>query len=220
MFKVKEIKVGTYDNYYKRDIQLQFLNDSKLTEYLQFICESGSNYQNTLKNYSGNYNIENIRLQIIAIIIAGGTIPKSIRTILNTIGGLLGLPPIEYFLLDIDGTPTPISELDYISIIKGQQLKNTWDGTNKGILDNLRTLFPSYEWDLMDDGTMNVSVYIKGQNVSEITEKLFKDGWFTPKPAGVKMSYNVIAFNVFTWDDSTQDDDNNYIKGWENGNWI
>ena len=220
MFKVKDIQIGTYENYYKRNIQLQFLNDEKFVDFMKFLCESGSSYQNKLKSYSGNYNIETLRLQIIAAIIAGGTIPQYIRTILNSIGDLLGLPPIEYFSVEIDGTPTPISELDYISLIKGQQLKNTWDGTNKGIVDNLSALFPSYEWAVYDDGTMNITIYIKGQNISPITQKLFEDGWFTPKPAGVGVSYLVAPYNTFTWDDSTQDDDNNYIKGWENGIWI
>ena len=81
-------------------------------------------------------------------------------------------------------------------------------------------LFPEYEWSVFDDGTMNVSVYIRGQNISPVIEKLFKEGWFTPKPAGVSISYLVAPYNTFNWDDSTQDDNDNYIHGWNNGLWI
>lgn len=201
MFKVKEIKVGTYDEFYKKNIQLQFLNDEKFTEFMKYLSTSSTNYQQVLKDYCEQFNLDTQQTE-----------PS--RAVLNSIGGLLGLPPIEYFSVEIDNVQTEITEQDYIMLIKGQQLKNTWDGTNQGIVNSLSVLFPEYNWSIYDTGVMNITINMVGSNISQTAQQLFSSGWFTPKPAGVGVTYNVIDFDLFTWDSATEE------EKWDNGNWI
>lgn len=216
MFTVKDIIVGTYENYYKRNIQLQFLGDSKFVQFMHELCEAGSDYQQTLADYSSTFNI-NAQLE------------SPNKHILNSIGGLLGLPPMEYFSFVVDGERQGISISDYINLIKGQQLKNTWDGTNEGILSGLNLLFPEYEWGVVDNGDMSINIFItqKETPFDIIIINLFKGGWFTPKPAGVKVSYNVVDFAPFMWDETETgvlNPETGVIEDepttWDNGKWI
>ena len=216
MFEVKDIQVGTYDNYYKRNIQLQFLGDGKFAEFMQALCSSGSDYQQVLSNYSKIFNVESL-------------LEEPNNYILNSIGGLLGLPPIQYFSFIVDGERQGITAQEYIMLIKGQQLKNNWDGTNEGIIAGVNTLFPEYEWGVADNGDMSISIFMtqKETPFDAIIINLFQGGWFTPKPAGVKVEYKIVDFAPFMWDtDETSvfnPETNQYEDEpttWDNGKWI
>ena len=207
MFEIKDIQVGTYENYYKRNIQLQFLGDSKFIEFMQELCTSGSDYQQTMANYSNLFNMST-------------QVENPNESVLNAIGGLLGLPPIQYF-----GVATQY----YINLIKGQQLKNTWNGTNEGILSGLNLLFPEYEWGVVDNGDMSINIFMtqKETPFDATIINLFKGGWFTPKPAGVKVSYNVVDFAPFMWDETETavlNPETGQLEDepttWDNGKWI
>ena len=198
MFKIKDIIVGTYENFYKQNIQMQFLNDTKFTTFMQFLCTSGSDYQNVLKDFSTRFNLDTQKTE-----------PS--KFILNSIGALLGLPPVEYF--SVNGSEALGLEY-YIMLIKGQQLKNTWDGTNMGIIENLNVLFPDYDWSVKDDGTMSIEINLKQREIpiDNTVKELFEDGWFTPKPAGVGVICNTVDFEPFSWDDENCGWDDNDVK--------
>lgn len=198
MFKVKNMNVFTYNDKYIKDIQLQFLNDAKFTEFMEELCNSGSNFQQTLATYTESFNLT-----------TQTTNPNTAT--LNAIGGLLGLPPIDYFTVNGAG----ISQETYLMIIKGQQLKNAWDGTNAGLINSLTQLFPEYGWDIYDTGEMGITIYMIQRLVpiDSTVQYLFENGWFTPKPAGIQVSYNTVTTPLFTWDSNATD------TTWDSGTW-
>lgn len=198
MFEVKNMNVFTFNDKYIKDIQLQFLNDKNFVAFMTELCDSGTDFQQTLATYTENFNLA-----------IQSTNPNTAT--LNAIGGLLGLPPIDYFTINGAG----ITLQTYLMLIKGQQLKNAWDGTNAGLINSLTQLFPEYGWDIYDTGEMGITIYMIQRLVpiDSTVEYLFENGWFTPKPAGIQVSYNTVVKPLFTWD-STQTTEN-----WDNGVW-
>lgn len=192
MFTVKTIKTTDFKELYEQNFQMQFVGDKKLKEFLAYISNLGVDYENKLVQFQDQYS----------------TISPSNETqVLNNIGKMIGLPSIEYFGID---------KTLYTTLIKGQQVKFSWDGTNEGIIKVLNTYFPQYEWAVDDTGTMAIDIYMirKDIDIDENIQNLFQSGWLTPKPAGVSVDYKVITQARLTWDSNKLD------ESWDNGVWL
>lgn len=293
MVEVKQIKTFTYDDDYKNNIQLQFLDDQKFNAFIQMLCNYSNEYQETLKQYGNLFNLNNSVTQ---------------DFIINIIGQTLGLPPIGYFgNITID---------QYMILIRGQQIKNSYNGTNQSMLDLLNTLLPQYGWVIEDTGDMILKVYLnpldtiffnatptivesstitkinidkqklktflninrnrtyrlmyfeedglwtqcnvqsttgawlptypptfnadeagvtfEGEpqngdrisiyisdiaNIDPFVEKIFNEGWLTPKPAGVGFEHDILTQRYFAWDISDETT-TPQTGGWDEGVWL
>lgn len=198
MFKIKDIKVGTFESDYQDNIQLQFNSDTKFTALLKYLSQLGIDYQQTLANLCKLYDLSNADL-------------LNNQYVLNSIGYALNLPPLSAF--------SNITPEQYLLVIKGQLAKNQWDGTNKGMTDILNSLFPQFQFVLQDIGTMQIKIsLIPLVTIDDVTKDLFKSGYFTPKPIGVDVELEIADEILFSWD-------NNYVAGppqlgaWDNSVW-
>ena len=293
MVEVKQIKTFTYDDDYKNNIQLQFLDDQKFNAFIQTLCNYSNEYQETLKQYGNLFNLNNSVTQ---------------DFIINIIGQTLGLPPMGYF--------GDITIDQYKILIRGQQIKNSYNGTNQSLLNLLNTLLPQYGWVIEDTGDMVLKVYLnpkdtiffnlttnivesstitsisvdknklqkflninknktyylmymatdglwtqcnvqsttgewlptypptfnadeagvtfdgEPQNGDRITlyvsdiadidpfvEKIFNEGWLTPKPAGVSLDYEILTYTYFAWNGGSSETTPK-TSGWNEGTWL
>lgn len=140
MVEVKQIQTFNYENDYKNNIQLQFSDDQKFNAFIQMLCDYVNEFQETLKNYGNLFNLNNT---------------NTYTFVLNTIGQILGLPPMGYF-----GDITPEQ---YKILISGQQAKNSYNGTNASLISLLNTLLPQYKWTIEDTGDMVIKVFLTPQ---------------------------------------------------------
>lgn len=195
--KIKQIQASTFKDQYRENIQLQFNDDIQFIEFVKTFATLSTNYQQTLINLNKFLTISD-NLAIVT---------EQNYFILNSIGALLNLPNIDYFanLMPKDTTGKITSYELYLLIIKGQIAKNNYDGTNKSLIDLLNSVFENkYLFILTDTGTMAItlSLYPLQGEISEAEETLFKQGWFTPKPAGVGVTLTTLSAEdtYFTWD--------------------
>lgn len=140
MVEVKQIQTFNYENDYKNNIQLQFSDDQKFNAFIQMLCDYVNEFQETLKNYGNLFNLNNT---------------NTYTFVLNTIGQILGLPPMGYF-----GDITPEQ---YKILISGQQAKNSYNGTNASLISLLNSLLPQYKWTIEDTGDMIIKVFLTPQ---------------------------------------------------------
>lgn len=135
--KIKEIKTFDYQDDYVNNIQIQFMDDAKFNAFINMLSTYANEYQETLVEYGKLFNLNNV-----------DTYPY----ILNSIGYILGLPPMGYF--------GDISTEQYKILIRGQQIKNSYNGTNASLLQILNTLLPQYGWIVEDTGDMALTIYL------------------------------------------------------------
>lgn len=185
MFQVKTLRAGTFENYYKDNIQLQFNGDQKFIEMITKFCNYGSDYQQVLIDFANSFKFDPTQFSLIS--------PEN-TYILNAIASLLNVPPIDYFGFT-DYEP-------YIKILQGQQAKNAYDGTNKGLIDILNVVFPEFQFFIEDTGIMAIKIFLipQGGTLDPILADLFEKGYFTPKPAGVAVEFNILDEIYFSWD--------------------
>lgn len=177
--EIKSIIAGTYENDYNGNIQMQFNSDNKFTAFMEMLSNYGTEYQNSLIKFGDLYNLNNEEL-------------LSNTYVLNSIGYVLNLPPLSSF-------PNITAE-QYLFIVKGQLVKNQWDGTNAGMLSILQEIFPEFQFILEDTGIMQIKIsLIPLTTIDSVTQQLFEDGYFTPKPAGVSVELSVADNIYFAW---------------------
>lgn len=131
---------------------------------------------------------------------------------LDKIGEVVGvsrkLPQTDYNL------PAVLDNETYRLLIKSKILQNRWDGTMGGWVIIMEQLFPSNAYDIVDNFDMSVDVLIIDPDFDETLVSLLSLGYILPKPSGVRINYAVVDKPIFGWDT-----DNEYIKGWDEGQW-
>lgn len=200
MFEVKNINVKDFNSKYRNNIQLQFNADQKFVSFMESLANYGVEYMQTLKTLATQFNLNN---------------PELINNtyLLNTIGYMLNLPPITSF--------PNITPEDYILLIKGQQAKNLYNGTNKSILDILNQIFEGkFRFFLEDKGNMEITIFlIPITTLSETERQLYLEGYFTPKPAGVFVTLDIAEQVYFAWDTEYSAGTIQQLAGWNTGVW-
>lgn len=208
MITLKNLYVGNFENDYRKNIQLQFNDDEKFINLISSLCQIGIDFQDILKSLSEGFQLTSGLFDNVT--------PEN-TFILNAIGSLLNIPPMNYFSEYMNEGSYDI----YLLILNGQIAKNNYDGTNIGLINTLKAIFPQYNFILEDTGEMSIKIYLipGGETtISQNIRDLFNLGYFTPKPAGVNITYVVADDIYFAFD-------TDYIAGppqlgkWDNSIW-
>lgn len=199
MFEVKNIESPTFENKYRKNIQLQFNGNTPNFELIKTLSTMGVEYMQILSTLTSQFNTNN---------------PELLNNIylLNTIGYMLNLPPITSF-------PNITSE-EYLLLIKGQQAKKLYDGTNKSLIDILNTIFAGkFRFFIEDKGKMEITIFlIPITTISNTERQLYLEGYFTPKPAGVFVTLDIAEQVYFAWD-TEYSAGPPQLAGWDTGVW-
>lgn len=157
---------------------------------------------------------------------------------LDTIGALVGMPRILNYTPG-GGQPALMPDDLYRVAIIAKVLKNTWRGTKTEIYDFWRLRLPQYPILIVVNQDMSMSVFIAGvsdtlpSDVSvfaygpegsgllgygpvsywagfpNIVRGMIRNGYFTPEPAGVRVTYSFIDAPVFSYGQN-----NAYLQGY------
>lgn len=114
---------------------------------------------------------------------------------LDCFSNLLGIKPYDYMKKYVeDNNISSLTYNDYILILNGKQIQNSYNGTNIQIFNTLKSIFKDeYDFTLQENNVMQITYTLKEQYspLTPTIEFLFKQGYFTPKPLGVEISYVV-----------------------------
>lgn len=159
---------------------------------------------------------------------------------LDIIGQQLGQGRVVDFTPEGGVSPTLNDDM-YRLVLKARVLLNGWKGTRQEVYDYWQRVFPQYGIQIVDgqDMTMNYVLYGLPLDPSALMpftwgasglgwgqgywtlfgggllRELFRNGYLTPEPAGVAVTYSFSDSAVFAWNQ-----DNDYLKGWSEGTWL
>lgn len=241
---LKNITPQTFDTY-RKNIQLQFNDDTNFIDFMQSICNYGIEYQQTLINF--NYLMNFFKQDTYPPL---NFVNPQNKFILNSIGSLLNLPPIDYFYdyFEKDTSGNIESYNLYTLLIRGQMAKNLYNGTNSstpyltddstgqsliqrfnltsngmGLLEVLKFVYKeSYKFFITDNGDMSLQIDILPLNPMTTGEQqLWLEGWLIPKPAGVNISLQILSGDdsYFAWDIPYQQGPPKLTSTWNTGVW-
>ena len=114
---------------------------------------------------------------------------------------------------DVDIPPT-LNDDYYRKVLLSAIYKTHYDGTRQGLMDIMTALFPDLAYDIVDNQDMSYTVMIIDPMITDTDRALIFNGFILPKPAGIKVNYNVLLTPLFGWDMSSA-----FVKGWDEGSW-
>lgn len=132
---------------------------------------------------------------------------------LDIIGEYIGVPRELPFQPTI-GSPLLIDD-DYRTILKASIIKNKWQGTIGEIFQLWEELLPDLYLIIKDNQDMSMDMVVGGAN--DLVKELIENGYFAPKPMGVKINYTFLPPTdvIFGYDT-----DSSFIQGYDYGIWI
>ena len=188
------IRIPTYDNRYKYDIQAQFGNDSKFVAWCNVLAQIATSYITTLDDFSNAINLSVVQN-------SNYTTEQKIVA-LNCIGSVLNLPTYEFFVNKY-GSEFNIDL--YALIIRGAQANRQYDGTSNFIITTLAQLFgDTYEFIVEDNQDMSVNIILYSADLTSLDITIYNDGWFVPKTAGVQYILLTTALDPSYWNDGSE----------------
>lgn len=132
---------------------------------------------------------------------------------LDIIGEYVGLKR------ELNFQPTTASPVldddDYRTLIRASIIKNTWKGTIGEIYELWEEILPGLYLIIKDNQDMTMDMIVGGAN--DLIKELIENGYFAPKPMGVKINYTFLPAGdeIFGYDTNT-----NFIRGYDEGVWI
>lgn len=169
-------------------------------------------------------------------------IDEAVGDQLDVLGAILGLPRKVNFQPG-GGASAILSDDFYRIALKAKIIQNQWKGTKNEIYDFWETFLPQYPVLILDNEDMSMSVLVAGmpndlagtksfgydapddevggydegywEPFNGVLRDLVLNGYFTPKPAGVSVSYSFLEDPVFGYDLSSD-----LMKGYDEGEWI
>ena len=139
-------------------------------------------------------------------------IDNAIGDQLDKIGEIIGVT--RHLPTQDADIPSTLSDESYRFVLKAKIMKNHWDGTRKSIDTIFKTMFPGCPYDIVDNQDMTMNIMIIAPEMSDEKIALIFNGFIVPKPAGVKLVYQIMISAIFGWDKDTS-----FIKGWDTGTW-
>ena len=140
------------------------------------------------------------------------TIENAVGDQLDKIGEIIGISRV--LPVDDPDIPSSLSDSSYRLVLKAKILKNHWNGTRQGMSSVFSVLFPNCPFDIVDNQDMTINIWLINPNITDEQIALIFNGFIFPKPAGVRMYYNIMLSGLFGWDRNTD-----FIKGWDTGLW-
>jgi hypothetical protein len=131
---------------------------------------------------------------------------------LDIIGEILNLSRRVNFEPSDSSSPI-LNDDNYRIVLKAKIIQNQWKGTTKEIYDFWTQNFPDQALIIKDNQNMSMDVAIFGL-APGLQQDLVSNGYYMPKPAGVKVNYTFATDPIFAWDLNTD-----YFKGYDEGYW-
>jgi len=131
---------------------------------------------------------------------------------LDILGEILGLSRTVKFQPS-GGVSPVLSDENYRIVLKAKIIQNQWDGTKNQLYAFWDVYFPGTPIIILDNQNMTMDVFVVGL-ASTLQQELVENGYYVPKPAGVRVAYTFAVTPLFGWNL-----DNAYIKGWDEGEW-
>lgn len=139
-------------------------------------------------------------------------IDKATGDQLDKIGEIIGVSRV--LPTDDANIPDSLSDDMYRRVIKSKNLANHWDGTRRGLEEIIEKMYPEMAYEITDNQDMSYMVLIINPTNTPEEVALLTNGYILPKPAGVRVNYQVLESGLFGWDSDTL-----IIKGWDSGVW-
>ncbi len=130
---------------------------------------------------------------------------------LDKIGELLGVTREIPLKLP---SGTILEDHFFKKVIRSKIYKNHWDGTREQLNNIMDALFPGTNWDIVDNQDMSVDIFLDNRKLNTVDQLLLENGYYIPKPVGVRYNFHLTSDALFGYDTDTQ-----YIKGWDKGRW-
>lgn len=121
-------------------------------------------------------------------------------------GRILNFQPANY--------SSRLDDENYRICIKSKILQNQWDGTNQGLYDLFKQIFPDLDLIIRDNQDMSMRVTVIGMS-NALQKELIERGYIIPKPQGVEVIFNVIESKIFAYD---REDES--FAGYDRGEWM
>ena len=139
-------------------------------------------------------------------------IDLAVGTQLDVLGAVLGLPRTVAFQPS-GGVSPVLTDDNYRIVLKAKAIQNQWSGQKGQLLNFFSRVFPTNPIFLTDNQDMTMSVVVIGFSAG-IQQDLVSNGYFIPKPSGVRITYTFTSVPLFAYDYDTT-----YFKGYDAGSW-
>ena len=131
---------------------------------------------------------------------------------LDKLGELVGIS--RKLPTDVENIPSVLTDELYRLVIRAKIYKDHWDGTREQMEEIFQVFFPDAPFEIVDNQDMSYTVNVISPEMSDTMLALITNGFILPKPAGVRVNYNVLDTTLFGWDV-----ENAFIDGWDKGQW-
>lgn len=180
---------------YLKLITSEYAQKEKFNAYVKAFLDKISPTVDNYNSYNELFNLENAE-----------------GDQLNKLGELVGIG--RKLPTDNVAIPSVLSDEMFRLVIKAKIYKNHWDGTRKGMEEIFDVFFPDLPYEIIDNQDMSYSVTIINPEITDEFLALITEGFILPKPAGVRVNYQILDTTLFGWNSSTQ-----FIDGWDKGKW-
>lgn len=139
---------------------------------------------------------------------------------LDVLGVILGQSRYVHFKAEpfasppVDARNVVLDDDTYRMLLKSRIWYNQWDGKAQSLQDKWKNLFPSGTITIIDNQDMSIDVWLIGSMDATLVD-LIQNDYVIPRPQGVKINYYYGTTPFFGFD--RQDD---YIAGFDTGNWV
>ena len=107
-----------------------------------------------------------------------------------------------------------LSDSYFRIVIKAKIAMNRWDGTAEQLKELMLQVFPDALCEVIDFQDMSMWLVVISPEIDMVVAELFREGFLTPRPAGVKLSTKTASEKLFGYDLN-----NAYIAGYDTGIW-
>lgn len=212
-------------NKYQRLVTAYHQSKPKFNKHIQLITTPFVDLQRSVSGFVDVFDIDKAvgeQLDLIGLWVGIGRhvrIPiKGIYFSLDTEGVGLnqGVWKREY---DAGAGFTELDDETYRMILYVKIAANRWDGTVEMLNDIYQGIFPGGQAKIfvVDNFNMSMSVYIAGDQISEVMKAIISQGYLNVKPSGVRVTNYIISTQegpLFGFDAQTE-----YVSGFEVGSW-
>lgn len=183
-----------------------------LQDYLDLIPAPNSIQPNFMAWVGANFELFINGQNVLNSMIAAFNIDNAVGVQLDVIGAILGRARLVDFIPSGGADPV-LSDDNYRIVLKAKIIQNLWKGTKEEIYNFWQIFFPTTPVLIVDNQDMSMDVLVIGM-APGIQQELVENGYFVPKPAGVRINYTFSTDPIFAFDYDTD-----YLKGWDLGEW-
>lgn len=183
-----------------------------LSDYIGLIPYPNNNKPNFIAWLTGYVQLLLNNITMLESIIDAFNLELAVGDQLDVAGQILNLSRKVSF--QPSGGASPVLDDDtYRIVLKAKVFQNQWKGTIPEIYDYWIKTFPEYPILIQDNQDMTMTVLVLGTGPG-ILQDLVVNGYFVPKPSGVRVNYGFSLNPIFSYGLDTT-----YLKGYNQGYW-